>query len=128
MKPDNIFLSQSDPFGRIKIGDFGLATTIRLTLKRYRENNSKDLLSSNEEVGTPLYMSPEVIRMSVRNTKMDMYSFGIILFEMCHPPFYTVMERIKTLEAIRRKDIIIPTSMNHNAVFCKYKKVTFIEL
>lgn len=122
LKPDNIFLSESGPSGHIKIGDFGLATTTRFALKQYREKNLKDM-SSCETIGTPLYVSPEVIRTSIRNPKMDMYSFGIILFEMCHQPFTTSMQRIKTLEAIRTKEIIFPTYMDHNVVFSIYKKV-----
>lgn len=38
----------------------------------------------------------------------DMYSVGIILFEMCHPPICTAMERQKILEAVRKPDIKFP--------------------
>lgn len=34
------------------------------------------------------------------DTKVDMYSLGIIIFEMCHEPFKTGMERLNTLEKI----------------------------
>ena len=39
-----------------------------------------------------------------------MYSLGIILFEMCHPPCSTSMERHKLLAGVRRKEIIFPDS------------------
>ncbi|CAJ1930603.1 unnamed protein product [Cylindrotheca closterium] len=40
------------------------------------------------------------------NVQVDMYSFGIILFEMFHPPFETYMERSQTLEELRGDAII----------------------
>lgn len=35
------------------------------------------------------------------DAKADMYSLGIILFEMCHQPFSTGMERVETLRLLR---------------------------
>lgn len=35
------------------------------------------------------------------DAKADMYSLGIILFEMCHQPFSTGMERVETLQLLR---------------------------
>ena len=40
--------------------------------------------------------------------KVDIYSLGIIFFEMCHPPLTTGMERIKVLSAVRSKEIELP--------------------
>ena len=40
--------------------------------------------------------------------KVDMYSLGIILFEMCHPPCSTSMERHKLLAGVRRREILFP--------------------
>jgi serine/threonine-protein kinase len=67
LKPENVLLSDD---GRIKVTDFGLA----------RE------LSSNTDtgslVGTVAYLAPEVIRRGKADTPSDIYSFGIMLFEM----------------------------------------------
>lgn len=67
LKPENVLLSDD---GRIKVTDFGLA----------RE------LSSNTDtgslVGTVAYLAPEVIRRGKAETPSDIYSFGIMLFEM----------------------------------------------
>jgi serine/threonine protein kinase len=47
------------------------------------------------------------LRPNISNTRMmydakaDMYSLGIILFEMCHQPFSTGMERVETLRLLR---------------------------
>ena len=37
-----------------------------------------------------------------------MYSLGIILFEMCHPPCSTSMERHKLLAGVRKKEVEFP--------------------
>lgn len=42
------------------------------------------------------------------NEKVDIYSLGIIFFEMCHPPLSTGMERVKILNAIRQPEIVLP--------------------
>jgi serine/threonine-protein kinase len=67
LKPENVLLSDD---GRIKVTDFGLA----------RE------LSANTDtgslVGTVAYLAPEVIRRGKAETPSDIYSFGIMLFEM----------------------------------------------
>lgn len=42
------------------------------------------------------------------NEKVDIYSLGIIFFEMCHPPLSTGMERVKILNALRQPDIVLP--------------------
>ncbi len=42
------------------------------------------------------------------DTKVDMYSLGIIVFEMCHEPFKTGMEKFTELEKIRIPNFTIP--------------------
>lgn len=44
------------------------------------------------------------------NEKVDIYSLGIIFFEMCHPPLMTGMERIKVLSSLRLPEIVLPCS------------------
>ncbi|XP_033730255.1 tyrosine-protein kinase CSK-like, partial [Pecten maximus] len=56
------------PDGRAKIADLGL------TKKRY--------LITGTLTGTPYYVAPEVIRMKLYSTEVDIYSFGILLWEM----------------------------------------------
>ena len=52
-------------------------------------------------MGTYLYASPEQMAGEIYSSKADMYSLGMILFELCHDPFGTAMERIMTLQYIR---------------------------
>jgi translation initiation factor 2-alpha kinase 3 len=52
-------------------------------------------------VGTHLYMSPEQMNGQNYNYKVDIYSLGIILFELLIP-FSTKMERVVTLTNLRK--------------------------
>lgn len=57
------------------------------------------------KVGTALYVAPELgNRPGVRvkySQKVDLYSLGIIFFEMCYKPLTTSMERVKVLGNLR---------------------------
>ena len=67
VKPSNIFMSTDN---RIVLGDFGLALEMQHG-------------SSGEVFGTPHYISPEQVRRSSDATpKSDLYSLGVILYEM----------------------------------------------
>jgi len=61
-----------------------------------------DSSDSSHNVGTYLYACPEVKNNSFYTEKVDMYSLGIILFEMWHP-FKTYMERYKNIELLRNQ-------------------------
>ncbi|XP_031628259.1 eIF-2-alpha kinase GCN2-like [Contarinia nasturtii] len=109
LNPQNIFLTFN---GRMKIADFGLATTIDLILKqRERDNpvtNSANARSSQTGlVGTSYYIAPELRDQEASNAtygnKADIYSLGMIFFEMIHPPFTTDMERHVVLTDAGRK-------------------------
>jgi serine/threonine protein kinase len=70
LKPANILLKN----GRCKIGDFGFAKNLQ-----YGENT---IMSSI--VGTPLYMSPQILNRVGYTTKSDLWSVGLIYYEMLH--------------------------------------------
>ncbi|KAI8044028.1 hypothetical protein M5D96_000177 [Drosophila gunungcola] len=119
LKPVNIFLDSHD---QIKIGDFGLATTSFLALQAHEyaapvpvnQIISADDGTGTGKVGTTLYVAPELTgnaSKSIYNQKVDMYTLGIILFEMCQPPFDTSMERAQTITALRNESINIPETM-----------------
>lgn len=55
-------------------------------------------------IGTALYRAPEQDTTNSRmmyDSLVDIYSLGIILFELCHEPFQTGMERIETIKRLR---------------------------
>lgn len=112
LKSENILLDFS---GNAKISDFGLATTTPLILQQQPHAylaSSHDKLRSSQTglVGTPLYVAPELLKYaakSIYTTKVDIYSFGIIFFEMCNP-FRTDMERIEVLGKLRENPPKVP--------------------
>ncbi len=76
IKPENIMLT---PQGQVKVTDFGLAFAheeIRLT-------------QGEGMIGTVLYMSPEMIQGKEIHPRTDLYSLGVVLYEMLagEPPF-----------------------------------------
>lgn len=122
LKPSNIFFSIN---GEIKVGDFGLVTECEeccdVELEEEFEEVSNDdafkpkkLKKHTKAVGTQLYMSPEQLNGSSYNYKVDIYSLGVILFELL-VPFQTTMERIKTLSDLRRNSF--PVKFRQD--FCK---------
>ena len=110
LKPANIFL---DSQANIRVGDFGLATFAHLSDSSAVSHSigRSDVESSlTAGVGTALYRAPEYERLeSARRDsgdKADMFSLGIVLFEMASPPFPTGMERIAQITALREEGII----------------------
>uniref|UniRef100_A0A8C0CPE0 non-specific serine/threonine protein kinase n=1 Tax=Balaenoptera musculus TaxID=9771 RepID=A0A8C0CPE0_BALMU len=108
LKPVNIFLDSDD---HVKIGDFGLATDhLAFAADGKQDDTSGDHLIKSDPsghltgmVGTALYVSPEVqgSTKSAYNQKVDLFSLGIIFFEMCYHPMITASERIFVLNQLR---------------------------
>ena len=71
IKPGNLMISTR---GSVKIADFGIALS--------NQDMSKKLTSTGEFVGTPGYLSPEVCLGKVVDQRSDIFSLGIVLFEM----------------------------------------------
>ena len=68
IKTANIFVAGD---GILKLGDFGIARDIGTI-------NAK----LNTEVGTPQYMSPEILKGESYDSRADMWSLGVILYEL----------------------------------------------
>jgi serine/threonine-protein kinase len=76
IKPDNIFLIESDEPDVAKVLDFGIAKGERITDDSNSANTRSDLV-----VGTPEYMAPEQARGVNVDTRADLWGVGVILYE-----------------------------------------------
>src|SRR5579863_8359668 len=81
LKPENIFVCRD---GRTKILDFGLA---KLTAPEAGDETAADLELRDETgkgvvLGTAGYMSPEQVRGEKADARSDIFSFGVVLYEM----------------------------------------------
>ena len=68
LKSGNIFLMKN---GLVKLGDFGIA-------KRFQKTMDK----AKTFIGTPYYLSPEIINGKPYDSKSDIWSLGVLLYEM----------------------------------------------
>ncbi|MCO5586124.1 hypothetical protein L7F22_040064 [Adiantum nelumboides] len=101
MKPQNILIGAG---GIVKLCDFGFA--------RAMSCNTMVLRSIK---GTPLYMAPELVREQPYNHTADLWSLGVILYELYvgQPPFYT--NSVYTLiRHIVKDPVKYPDSMSQN--------------
>ncbi len=80
LKPANLMVVDADsPYEKIKVMDFGLA---KLVDGPGRQVKSANVTNSDFAVGTPGYISPEQVRGDEMDHRSDLYSVGVILFEL----------------------------------------------
>ncbi|XP_053552902.1 eukaryotic translation initiation factor 2-alpha kinase 3 [Bombina bombina] len=97
LKPSNIFFTLDDV---VKVGDFGLVTEMDQEDDEAVLTPMPAYARHTGQVGTKLYMSPEQLYGQSYSHKVDIYSLGLILFELLYP-FSTQMERVRTLTELR---------------------------
>jgi NIMA (never in mitosis gene a)-related kinase len=68
IKADNVFLTSTN---RVKIGDFGIAKDLDFTMQQ-----------AKTRIGTPFFLSPEICQNQAYDAKTDMWSLGVVLYEL----------------------------------------------
>lgn len=86
----NIFLDENL---NVKIGDFGLS----------KRTIDDDLHNAYDSYGNLMYMAPEELEEYQCNKKSDIYSLGIVYFELL-TPFQTMMERMIMIQSLKDKE------------------------
>ncbi len=76
LKPSNIFLVPEGEETRVVIADFGLARP------QVKDESQLTVTGTGEILGTPAYMSPEQIEGKMATTASDVYSLGLVMYEM----------------------------------------------
>ncbi len=80
LKPANVMLTDGD---HVKVTDFGLATRLPLHLERQTGSEPGNTDGSTRMLeGTPAYMSPEQAAGQPVDRRSDIFSFGVLLYEL----------------------------------------------
>jgi tRNA A-37 threonylcarbamoyl transferase component Bud32 len=84
LKPDNVMVVEKDGQRVVKLLDFGLAKITETKLEEGRQ-----LTTAGTVFGTPRYMSPEQASGEPTDQRADLYSVGVMLYELVSgkPPF-----------------------------------------
>ena len=121
IKPQNVLMNR---YGQVKITDFGIAVAL----------SSTALTQTNSVLGSVHYLSPEQARGGKANNKSDIYSLGIVMYELLtgtlpfsgHSPVSIALKHLQTnTPSIREKNESIPQSIE-NIVFKATAKDPFL--
>ena len=96
LKPDNIFFND----GKVKLGDFGFCKMLEVNM-------------AQTMLGSPIYMAPEVLKEEIYTLKADIWSLGVVLFEMLfgYCPFES-SSISNLINVIKDTDLRIPKEVN----------------
>src|SRR5664279_3212651 len=111
IKPANIFITQS---GQVKILDFGVAK-LAPGLRAGAAALDTELSVAGDIFGTALYMSPEQARGEELDPRTDLFSLGVVIYQMAtgKKPFGG-NNAVTTLEAVLNRKPIPPLKLNPN--------------
>ena len=109
IKPENILVAKN---GYAKLADFGLAKLLQRAASESTQTSlsSTDITRAGTVVGTVAYMSPEQVSSRTMDARSDIFSFGVLLYEMLarQRPFAGATE-LELLHSIRES---APVALN----------------
>src|SRR5262252_4084257 len=110
IKPANIFIT---PSGQVKVLDFGLAKLVHNLGTEDDAGADNSLTAIGVIPGTAVYMSPEQARSETVDARSDLFSFGVVLYEMStgKKPF-TGANSLVTLDAVLHSKPTPPRDLN----------------
>jgi serine/threonine protein kinase len=79
LKPENVFVTTD---GRVKLLDFGLAKVVDRGAADSLEPTASSPTAAGQMVGTVGYMSPEQVRGLAVDVRTDVFSLGVVLYEL----------------------------------------------
>ena len=103
LKPGNILVCSENPESpSVKVLDFGLAELLAGPDKSNSgtlpggEESPSGLTTTGSLLGTPLYLAPELVRLGQASRSSDIYSFGVLAYEILggKPPFQGTLEEV----------------------------------
>lgn len=114
LKPHNLLLTENARY--IKIADFGFARSL------HRNDLAQTLC------GSPLYMAPEVLSKNDYTIKADIWSLGVILFEILfgYHPYHEAKNTFDLMRLLEEKDIKLRIKRSKFSDDCKNLLLGFI--
>jgi serine/threonine-protein kinase ULK/ATG1 len=107
LKPTNILINGKYPYDTLKLADFGFSRYFGSEDQEQNNTEHKDFMMTSF-CGTPMYMAPELLGDRKYTNKADLWSFGVIMYEMLYGsnPYNYPTNLNNLLDLMKTKEIV----------------------